>query len=188
MLAQTLSIRKGLLDLETSDPLAAWHDFALLVGTAAAALIGLLFVAASVGSGVFTQERQAALRVFLSPSVVHFSCVLAAALIVVAPIRSWPLLGTLVMLAGLFGAIYAILVCCTMVRQKISATLDLFDRLWYAAIPAVGYAVMLAAGVTLARGLDAGCNLLAAAMALLLAAGVRNAWDITTWIVLRPRQ
>jgi hypothetical protein len=39
-----------------------------------------MFVAASVGAGVFTEERQVGLRTFLSPTVVAFSLVLAASL------------------------------------------------------------------------------------------------------------
>ena len=35
------------------DALRPWHDFYTLVGTGSATLIGLLFVAASVGTGVF---------------------------------------------------------------------------------------------------------------------------------------
>ncbi len=173
--------------LNPPDPFAAWHDFALLLGTASATLIGLLFVAASVGASVFTLERQAPLRVFLSPSVVHFCSVLAASLIAVAPVGDWHLLGALITGTGIFGAIYAALVCRTLVRSHLVSTLDLSDRVWYAAIPAVGYAVMLAAGAMLIRGLDSGCDLLAASMGLLLAAGIRNAWDITTWIIMRTK-
>jgi hypothetical protein len=52
-----------------------WHDFFSLVGTAAATLIGLMFVAASVGTGFFTEERQVGLRTLLSPTVVAFGVV-----------------------------------------------------------------------------------------------------------------
>jgi hypothetical protein len=34
-----------------------WHEFYLLVGTAASAFIALLFVAASIGAGIMTAER-----------------------------------------------------------------------------------------------------------------------------------
>jgi hypothetical protein len=67
------------------DILAPWHDFYELIGAAAATLVGLMFVAASVGAGVFTLERQVALRSFLSPTVVAFSVVLASSLIGIMP-------------------------------------------------------------------------------------------------------
>ena len=40
--------------------LEGWHEFYVLLGTAAAAFIALLFVAASVGANVFTPESSGA--------------------------------------------------------------------------------------------------------------------------------
>lgn len=165
--------------------LAPWHDFAILIGTAFATLIGLLFVAASVGTSVFSPERQYALRVFLSPSVVHFSAGLAIALIVVAPLPSALVVSVLVMATALFGVSYAGVTIWRMVHHHLIENLDVADRLWYGIIPAITYVVMIAAGITLFREQDAGVPLLAATLVLLLVAGVRNAWDITTWVVLR---
>ena len=52
-------------------------------------------------------------------------------------------------------------------------------------LPAVAYAIMAAAGVTLLTGHEQGCALLAAALGLLLLVGIRNAWDITVWSVIQ---
>jgi hypothetical protein len=41
-----------------ADALKGWHDFYLLVGTAGATLLALLFVAVSLGIGFLTEERQ----------------------------------------------------------------------------------------------------------------------------------
>src|SRR5215831_16111274 len=35
-----------------------WHDFYLLVGTASATLVGLMFVAASIGASVFSEQNR----------------------------------------------------------------------------------------------------------------------------------
>lgn len=171
--------------MPAANPLTPWHDFAILLGTAAATLIGLLFVAASVGTSVFTMERQSAVRVFLSPTVVHFCTVLAAALITVAPIPNPLVLGGLITASGALGAIYVALVWRTMIRDGYIKSLDLTDRLWYASAPALGYATLITAGITLALGSTPACIIYAAALALLLVAGIRNAWDITTWIILK---
>ena len=69
--------------------MARWHEFYALLGTASATLVGLLFVAATVSSGVFSSNRRAPLRVFLSATVVHFSGILAVCLIALAPLQSW---------------------------------------------------------------------------------------------------
>jgi hypothetical protein len=44
-----------------------------------------MFVAASIGAGVFTREHQAGIRSFLSPTVVHFSAVLIICLLAIIP-------------------------------------------------------------------------------------------------------
>ena len=58
--------------------LAQWHDFYMLIGTAAATLVGLTCVAASVGASIFTEESEKALQSFLTPTVAHFAAVLFA--------------------------------------------------------------------------------------------------------------
>ena len=43
-----------------SEALAHWHEFYALLGTASATLVGLLFVALTVGSSLLTTPRRAA--------------------------------------------------------------------------------------------------------------------------------
>jgi hypothetical protein len=172
---------------QIADVLRDWHDFYMLFGTASATLIGLLFVAASVGSGFFSPEKHVGFRSFLSPTVVHFTCVLVVCLSAVSPLRSWMLFGNLVGADGLFGVVYAAVVWRRMVRHGISATIDLEDRICYAALPAVGYAIMLGAGVTFIMQMEPGFDVLAVAMGLLTLVGIRNAWDITAFTVVRSR-
>ena len=65
--------------------LREWHEFYVLLGTAAAALVALLFVAVSIGVGFLTPERATATRTFISPVVVHFSVVLFVSLLMLTP-------------------------------------------------------------------------------------------------------
>jgi len=171
--------------MDLPDVANRWHDLFMLFGTASATLIGLLFVAASVGSGFYNEDRIPGLRLFLSPTVVNFTCVLVGCLIAIAPLSSWSLFGVLIGSDGLFGIVYAATVWHRMVRHGYSASIDLEDRLCYAALPALGYAVMIAAAITLLFHMTAGCGVLALAMGLLLLVGIRNAWDMTVFTVVR---
>ena len=164
--------------------LEPWRNYFLLMGSASATLVGLTFVAASVGTGVFTQERQVGLRAFLSPAIVAFSVVLATSLIGVSPV-SQPLLGTLCGAIGLFGEVYSVVIWRRMVREGIHGKIDLEDRIWYTIAPVIAYAILSLAGLALIIAANAACAILAVGMGLLLLAGIRNAWDITTWVVLR---
>lgn len=171
-----------------AEAMGRWHEFYAELGTASATLVGLLFVAATVGSGVFTEGRRAPLRVFLSASVVHFSSILAICLIVLAPLRSWLPFGVIVLGSGGFGLVYCGLVWRDTVREGLNQSIDLEDRIWYVVVPVVGYLLEAAAGLALAARLDIGCTLLAVAVGLLMLVGIHNAWDITVWIITRRRE
>jgi hypothetical protein len=162
-----------------------WHDFYMLIGTASATLVGLMFVAASVGTGIFTAERQVGLRTFLSPTVVAFSVVLGTSLIGVLPASGWRVPGLLLVGIGLLGIVYSWRVWRRMLHGGIVQRIDFEDRVWYTMIPAMAYFVLAMAGGALGIETDVGCAILATGVCLLLLAGIRNAWDMTTWIVLR---
>src|SRR5262245_32434736 len=57
------------------ESLHAWHEFYLLLGTAGATLLALLFVAVSLGSGFLSNKDQRGTRTFMSPVVIHFTSV-----------------------------------------------------------------------------------------------------------------
>jgi hypothetical protein len=72
-----------------------------------------------------------------------------------------------------------------MMKHGIVASIDTVDRLWYALLPVPAYLLVLAAGLSLWRQSAFGLNLLASALILLLLIGIRNAWDMTVWIMDR---
>ena len=61
--------------MQVIESLKEWHDFYVLVGTAGATLLALLFVAVSLGAGFLTEDHQAGTQTFMSPVVVHFTSV-----------------------------------------------------------------------------------------------------------------
>jgi lipid-A-disaccharide synthase-like uncharacterized protein len=161
-----------------------WHDFYVLVGTASATLVGLMFVAVSIGATLFNEEHSAATAAFITPTVVHFASVLFACLMVTIPTQGWHSLGALLAAGGLAGTIYCgRIVVQVIVRHKFNV--DAIDRLFYALIPLLGYLLALTAAVLLFEQSAAGANLIAAALLVLLFAGVRNAWDMMVWIVFK---
>src|SRR5947207_8981800 len=122
-----------------ADAMERWHEFYALLGTASATLVGLLFVAATIGAGVFSTGKRAPLRMFLSSSVIHFSSILIACLIVLAPGESWRLLGAMVVACGVIGVGYYALAWRDAVREGLSRSLAWDDRTWYAILPVAGY-------------------------------------------------
>lgn len=165
-----------------------WHEFYMLLGTASATLVALLFVTASIATGVFTAGRRAPLRVFLSATIVHFSSVLAASLIILAPIQSRVLLSPLLLACGTVGLVYSVLTWRDTIRDGLHASIDLEDRTWYVLLPIACYLSEVGSGgLMLWRTSDASVGL-AVAMSMLLVIGVHNAWDITVWTITRLRE
>jgi hypothetical protein len=161
-----------------------WHDFYVLAGSAAATLAGLMFVAASIGSSVFNDEHRAPLQAFLTPTVVHFAAVLFACLLVTIPTHSWQMLGGLLGALSLAGAIYCgRLVVELIVRHRFEV--DLSDRIFYAVIPFAGHLLVLASAVLDFVQATISVDVFAAGLLTLLLAGIRNAWDMTVWIMIR---
>lgn len=164
--------------------LREWHDFYVLAGTASATLVGLMFVASSIGAQVFSQQHSEALRAFISPTVVHFSAALFICLLMTMPSHAVVPLAAALVLGGLAGLAYSGRVGLALfVRRRFHV--DFVDRLFYALVPVAGYLLVLAAAGLLLARIAFALVVLAAALTVLLLAGMRNAWDMTIWIVIR---
>jgi uncharacterized membrane-anchored protein YitT (DUF2179 family) len=162
-----------------------WHNFYLLIGGAAARLAGLMFVAISLGSGTVTPKNLHGLRVFVSPTLIHFVYVLVAALVVVIPTATWTRLGILLVLVGLISTGRAIGMVPYMRQQHREHRIDTDDWTWYLIAPAVSYLLFVGTGIGFLLRIGLALDGLAIASILLLIAGIRNAWDFVTWLLLR---
>src|SRR5579872_2675981 len=80
--------------------LHGWENFFVAAATAGATLIGLLFVAISLGTGLSTSHGLNATRAFLTPTLIRFSGVLFVSLAMLPP---WPSVWPAGILLGLFG-------------------------------------------------------------------------------------
>jgi hypothetical protein len=172
------------MQASVSELFHTWHDFYVLVGTASATLVGLMFVAATLGSSVFSERHRVALQAFISPTVVNFASALFVCIGVMIPSQTWLSLGLLLAGGGVAGLIYAGRVWVQMFVRR-SFHVDLIDRMFYATVPLLGYLLVLAAGILLLLRMQWSAELTAAALVVLMFAGIRNAWDMTTWIMMR---
>jgi hypothetical protein len=168
-----------------SQPLQGWQNFYLLVGTAAATLVGLMFVAITFGSRFITQKDLPALRVYISPTVIHFIYVLGTAAVVAIPTVPRPLLGTLLLVVGLISWGRTLSGVPLMWQAYRRQFIDLHDWAWYLGVPSVSYLLFVGTGIGLLLGARRALDGLALASILLLVAGIRNAWDLVVWMVLR---
>ncbi len=166
--------------------LAEWHEFYALLGTAAAALVALLFVAVSIATDVLTPEPESRRNTatYMSPVVFHYANILFLSLIAMIPTQTWESFGIVIAVASIGSFGYSLLVMVRVHRNSIS---DLSDRLGYGAVPMLCYTAGLISSWFILREQPAGLNLLAAAALALLVTNIRNAWDLMISLARRVK-
>jgi hypothetical protein len=162
--------------------LEGWHEFYILLGTAAAALVALLFVAATIGAGFLSAGPGSPTRTFTSPIIFHYTYVLFLSLASLVPINTDTSLAAIIGISAAVALIYSSFIVVRVLR---SAASDLDDRLAYGASPIAAYAAALAAAVFIFQHSQVGPPLLAGALVLLLLVNIRNAWDLTVFFAQR---
>jgi hypothetical protein len=161
-----------------------WHEFYVLLGTAAAALVALLFVAASIGAGYLSAERASPTRTFTSPIIFHYTYVLFLSLVALVPANAETGLAIIIGVSAAVALVYSSLILRRVMRSNAT---DIDDRLGYGASPLVAYAAALAASVFILDHSNVGPPLLAGALILLLLVNIRNAWDLTVFFAQRRK-
>ncbi|HZR43400.1 MAG TPA: hypothetical protein VFB12_25015 [Ktedonobacteraceae bacterium] len=170
-------------------PLASWQNFYVIIGTAAATLMGLLFVMITLIAGIRRRMSLSGdgISVFSTPNVVHFGAALFVAALLSAP---WPALWNASLLLGIGGLVGVIYIIIVMRRARHSTIYQpvLEDWLFHVILPFVCYAAFLISAIVLSVLTELALFVIAAAMLLLLFIGIHNAWDNVTYMTLMRSQ
>jgi hypothetical protein len=170
-----------------SSLLTAWSSFYVMTGSSAAALTGLMFVVITLMSRPErAEDSHAAISTFSTPTVMHFAAALLVSAVVIAPWRSLVHPGAVVAFIGLCGVVY-ILRVMHRTRRLTMYTADLEDWAWFAILPFVAYGAISAGAIALAAAPVQALFILAGGVVLLIFVGIRNAWDIVTYIAIVRR-
>jgi hypothetical protein len=170
-------------------PLSEWHTFNAVVGSAAGALTGLMFVATALMHGQRLPSMAIRLRSsFASPTIVHFTVVLAFAGILSMPRLPRATTGLILTISGGALVLYAIWVILNARRYREIYEPDLEDQFWHFTLPLLAYASIFAGGISYWLSMNGGMYAVAGGMVALLVIGIHNAWDSVTWQVFRRSQ
>jgi hypothetical protein len=165
--------------------LQSWQNFYLLVGTAAATLIGLMFVAVTFGSSLVTRETSAQARAFLDPTFAHFAQVLVSACLVTIPIMGPRLLGGLLLFISTLRTAALVRVFGHMrAAHRRHGDIELSDWLMGIALPFLCYLLLGATGAAFVTGQSAAFAGLAIATLLILLNGIFGAWETMVWLAV----
>ena len=164
------------------ESLHEWHEFYILVGTAAATLLALLFVAVSLGSGYLSDKSQQGTRTFMSPVVIHFSSVFFLSAVCLVPSHGPVFFAVLIATTAIIGAAVSIVITVWVVRTDMTQFVQ--DYFAYGLLP-VTYLALLVASIMIYTGKDYALEVLGGGLLLLAIVNVRNAWDLTLSMVRR---
>ncbi|HEY2745038.1 MAG TPA: hypothetical protein VGL86_10465 [Polyangia bacterium] len=164
---------------------APWQNFYLLLGTAAATLIGLMFVALTFGAGLMTAQAASSARAFIDPPFGHFVTVLLGACLMLVPTMTPALLGGALVIVTVLRALALVRV----VRHMRAAharynDIELSDWLMGVVLPAILYAALIAIGAGFIAARTAAFGGLAVAVVGTLLLGVFGAWELMIWLAL----
>jgi hypothetical protein len=167
--------------------LADWENFYVIVGSSAGALTGLQFVVIALIADARVARSMLEIRAFGTPTIVHFCVALLISAIASAPWHAVSQVGSCLGVCGAAGVGYSLRVI-SHARKQTGYAPDAEDWFWYALLPVVVYAILLAGAILLAWRPAAALFVVAAAALLLMFNGIHNAWDTVTFIAIGGRR
>jgi hypothetical protein len=177
--------------------LAPWTNFYVIVGTAAGGLTGLTFVVISLIDRAPRRPgsipTSSGLSIFTTPTVAHFGFALFVSLVLSAP---WPTLdfpACAIGLAGLVNVGFAVYNAARTYRLFDPRIETLYqadgeDWFFYGILPLVAYLVLVGSAIELHFAPSAALFVLGGAVVLLIYMGIRNAWDVVTYLAIEGLQ
>lgn len=165
-----------------STALSAWQSFYVIVGSAAAALIGIQFVVITLVVNMRRPASPESISAFATPTVVQLASVLLVSAILSAPWPSFCFASIMLAICGLGGLAYSVIIIRRARRQTYYQPVRA-DWLWYALLPCSMYAALTIAAVLLRTAMQSVLFAIGGAVLGLLLIGIHNAWDTVTHIV-----
>jgi hypothetical protein len=159
--------------------LAEWRDFYVMIGTASGAIIGAAFIVITLVSSL--EKRSLGMRGFITPIAVHLGSALIGSAILMVPTLTPMSLAILLGAGGVGGAVYSIIAAMRIWHMQ----LDADDRLFYIILPIMAYAAMATAAIMVCTHDEPTFETLAVALVALLVIGMRNAWDMASFVIMR---
>jgi hypothetical protein len=164
------------------DAIQRWHDFFMLTGTAAATLIGLIFVAISFAMTSQIERKRGDLDAWVTPTLVYFAESFVIAGASVAPIATRTLGIILCGLIG-FNLPFGILRLRYLMIQHREDAIERTAWIWQVALPGVAQLVLGVGGYGLIISDGRELPAIAIALMMLLVVGVRNAWMLVVYLL-----
>ncbi len=159
-----------------------WSEFFLMAGSAAAVLIGLIFVVISLMQDRSRDSVLAGSRLYMGPIVLGVSFVLALSAAALIPGITGREFGAISGVVALWGLARGIISSFGIGRLN---EVHWTDFWFYGIFPSAAYAALGAVALAFWQGWPWAHDGLAAVITLALLLAIRNEWDLITWIAPR---
>jgi hypothetical protein len=171
------------------DSLHSWQNFYFMEGGAAAALIGLMLVAMSLGQHLVTERTRSQVEAFATPSVLYLASALFIACGMLVPDYAPPVIGALFLAGGAGGLLRSFSHVRTLIRAAIvHQDFTWWDWLAQIILPVGGYALLIVAGIAFLSGWhSAAFAAICVATVVLLVSALANTWSLVIWVIEQPR-
>jgi hypothetical protein len=168
-----------------TEALVEWQTFYFTAGGASATLVGLMFVAISLGLPLASTVTGNDIKTFASPSILHFVSVMLLAFAMIVP--SYTATGMAVVL--LLGGVPGLILGMRYVRMLFGAArrhqdFNPNDWLFQIILPSAGFILILLAAPAFAfEQWSLGFIALCLATVALMLCGIINTWAMVIWVV-----
>ena len=161
-----------------------WENFYFMIGSAGAGLVGLLFVVVTLTPPGDRSRVERGQRMYMTPIALAFALVLSISAVAVAPgLLRWES-GALIAALAAVGLVNGVRATIWHAQPRPDSTEPPhWSDFWmYGVTPTAIYAGLILAALAAGAGAVGAVDGLAALVLALLLAGLRNAWDLITWI------
>lgn len=168
--------------------LQVWHNFFMFAGGAAATLLGLVFVAASIAATIPNEKLgpDEARQLWVRPILWAFLRVILVSAVGLIPETTGASFGQTLLALGAIDLARMVRTSVSLyASHRTSEKLTLEDWGWYAAYPILATLLLMGAALAMVRGWPFPPQLLAAGLVGHLVIGVRTAWDLADWLAMR---
>lgn len=153
-----------------------------MIGSSAAALIGLMFVVVTLTAGRDRKDLEPGKKLYTTPIVWHLGVVLVLSGVAEMPVMNERLFGVACGIAALIGFLMSVRISLGIARAQLATSYTGYDACWYGIAPALIHAALGTSAIGMI--LNGAWAVVCAALAImaLLVVSIHNEWDLVTFL------
>ena len=164
-----------------------WGEYFFMIGSSAAALIGLMFVVVTLTAGRERDQLERGKHLYTSPVVWQLGVVLVLSGGAIAPSMTPRFFGAVSGGLSLLGIGMGLRSTIGIVRVPIVAPDDnLFDMVWYGVMPIIVYVGLAIASVLAFTQNEWAASAVAGSLMGLMLVSIHAEWDLVTYLAPGP--